>query len=545
LAVADERTVAVDKLFARWDKKNSPGCALAIIKNGKIIYKRGYGMANLEHNIPISPKSVFYIGSTSKQFTAMCIALLAKQGKLSLDDDIQKYIPELPDYGTPITIRHLIHHTSGFRDFLALLDIAGIPFDQFHEEDVLELIVRQRGLNFKPGDRHLYTNAGYFLMSIIVKRVSGKTLREFADENIFMPLGMKNSRFHDDYTEIIKNRASGYIDEGKGKYKNFISTYDLVGGGGLFTSIEDLFLWDQDFYHCKVGGRDLINQFQTPGIMNNGEKLDYAFALFIGSYKGLKTVSHTGSLKAYRAQMIRFPEQNFSVICLSNLSTFNPSRLCYKVVDIYLADHFTEEKTETGIRLVEKIKFINFSEKKLKEKVGAYFQPDTGEIRKLFIKDGKLIFRVYDQNYPLAALNETEFQVLESPVNVVIKFEKQGKEKPLLMHVYQEGANPATFQSFKLVKPTLKQLREYTGDYYSEELKTTLRLILKEEKLYFAHKNASQTPLRPILRDMFSVKISGIVVKNLIINLIRDEKGKIFAFNLNTQRVKNLQFTKK
>jgi CubicO group peptidase (beta-lactamase class C family) len=254
-AIADKKTDAVDKLFSQWDKKDSPGCALAVVKDGKIIYKQGYGLANLELNIPITPQSVFYIGSVSKQFVTMCIALLAKQKKLSLDDDIRKFVPELPDYGPPITVRHLIHHTSGLRDYLTLLGIAGIDYGTYHQDDVVELVARQRELNFAPGEEYLYSNSGYFLLAVIAERASGKSLREFAEENIFKPLGMKNSHFHDDYRMLIKKRASGYFPDGKGKYRNFISTFDCVGSGGLFTSVEDLFLWDQNFYHHKVGGK--------------------------------------------------------------------------------------------------------------------------------------------------------------------------------------------------------------------------------------------------------------------------------------------------
>jgi CubicO group peptidase (beta-lactamase class C family) len=397
-ALADKKKDEVDRLFSQWDKPDTPGCALAVIKDGKIIHERGYGSANLEYGIPIKPDSVFYVGSDSKQFVAMSIAMLAKEGKLSLDDDIRKFIPELPDYGTPITIRNLIHHTSGLRDYLTLLNIAGIDFGTFHEEDVLELIARQKELNFKPGEEYLYSNSGYFLLGIIVNRASGKTLRQFTEEKIFIPLGMKNSHFHDDYTQLIKNRAWGYFPAGKDGYKNFISTFDCVGSGGLYTTGEDLFLWDQNFYHCRVGGKELISLMETTGELNNGKKLDYAFGLVVGSYKGLKTVSHSGALGGFRACMIRFPEQSFSVICLSNLSTFNPTKLSLQVADIYLANILKEEQ-----KVAQKEKVINLPEEKLKEKwapaaeqleeyQGEYFSEELQVTFRLGLKEGKLYF---------------------------------------------------------------------------------------------------------------------------------------------------------
>ncbi len=537
-AIADKKTDAVDKLLSQWDKKDTPGCALAIVKDGKIIYKKGYGLANLEHSIPITPQSVFYIGSVSKQFVTMSIALLAKEGKLSLDDDIRKFVPELPDYGSPITVRHLIHHTSGLRDYLTLLGIAGIDYGTYHEDDVVELIARQKELNFDPGEEYLYSNSGYFLLAVIVERASGKSLREFAEENIFKPLGMKNSHFHDDYRMLIKNRASGYFPAGKGKFRNFISTFDCVGSGGLFTSVEDLFLWDQNFYHHKVGGKELIDLMHTKGKLNSGEELDYAFALGIGEYKGLKTVSHGGALGGYRSVLVRFPEQNFSVICLSNLSSFNPSRIAYQVADIYLADQFAEEKAKPEAKPAEKTKFIKLPRKKLQEKVGAYVDPKTGAYRRLGLRGNMLVLDRSGQRFTLAAVSETEFEVLKAPVEMVIKFEKQKKGKPMLMHVYREGEKSETYESFKQVKPTPEKLKEYAGDYYSDELQVTFRLALKEGKLHFVHKNAPESPLLPMLKDKFSLG-------GYRINFIRNEEEKLTGFTLYAGRVKNLRFDKK
>jgi CubicO group peptidase (beta-lactamase class C family) len=450
-AIADNKTDAVDKLLSQWDKRDTPGCALAVVKDGKIIYKKGYGMANLELSIPMTPQSVFYIGSVSKQFVSMSIALLAKEGKLSLDDNIRKYVPELPDYGTPITVRHLIHHTSGLRDYLTLLGIAGIDYGTYHEEEVVELIARQKELNFNPGEEYLYSNSGYFMLAVIVERASGKSLREYAEKNIFKPLGMKNSHFHDDYRMLIKNRASGYFPVEKGKFRNFISTFDCVGSGGLFTSVEDLYLWDQNFYHHKVGGKELIDLLHTKGKLNSGEELSYAFALGLGKYRGLKTVGHGGALGGYRSVLVRFPEQNFSIICLSNLSSFNPSRIGQRVADIYLADQFTEEKAKPETKPAKKAK---------------------------------------------------------------------------------------TSESSKLVKLTPEQLKEYLGDYYSDELQVTFRLAIKEGKLQFVHRNAPENPLRPTLKDKFAVR-------RYKINFIRDEEKKLAGFTLDAGRVKNLRFDKK
>jgi CubicO group peptidase (beta-lactamase class C family) len=468
----------------------------------------------------------------------MCIALLAKQGKLSLDDDIRQYVPELPDYGNTITIRHLIHHTSGLRDYLTLLGIAGLDYGAYHEEDVVELLARQKELNFKPAEEYLYSNSGYFLLAVIVERASSKSLREFAEEKIFKPLGMKNSHFHDDYRALIKNRASGYFPGEEGKYRNFISTFDCVGSGGLFTSVEDLFLWDQNFYHYKVGGKDLIDLMHTRGKLNSGQELDYAFALSIGRYKGLKTVSHGGALGGYRSAFVRFPEQNFSVICLSNLSSFNPSRLALQVADIYLEDQFTEDKAKPEAKPADRVEFITLPKKMLQEKAGAYIAPKYGALIRLGLKGKTLILEASGQRFALAAVSEAEFEVLKAPVDIRIKFEKQKRGKPILMHVYQEGQESETYESFEPVNPTPGQLKEYTGDYDSDELQVTFRLDLKEGKLHFIHKNAPESPLQPTLKDKFTVG-------GYRINFIRDEEKKLTGFTLDAGRVKNLRFDKK
>ena len=312
-----------------------------MIQDGEIIYKRGYGMANLEHGVPISSKTAFYIGSTSKQFTAMSILLLAEQGKLSLDDDIRKHIPEMPEYDHRITIRHLIHHTSGIPDYFVLWERAGRDFaDSIPEQEVLDLLARQKTLNFTPGDRFMYSNSGYFLLSLTVKRVSGTSLREFAEENIFQPLGMRDTHFHDDRTMIVKNRADGHFPRADGGFGIFTTSFDLVGSGGLYTTVEDLFVWDRNFYQNKLGrgGQGLIDRMLTRGKLNNGEELEYAFGLMVNEHKGLKMVSHGGGFIGFSAELIRFPGREFSIAVLCNLSGIDAGQLARRVVNFYLAE---------------------------------------------------------------------------------------------------------------------------------------------------------------------------------------------------------------
>jgi CubicO group peptidase (beta-lactamase class C family) len=539
----DTLTDQVDKLFAAWDKPDSPGCALGIIKDGEFIYRRGYGMANLEHNIPISSQSIFRIGSTSKQFTAMCIALLEEQGQISVDDSIRKYLPEMPGYANDIKIRHLIHHTSGIRDYLTLWSIAGARDDDFFiDPEVVDLLARQKELNFKPGDEFLYSNSGYFLLSQIMKRVTGKSMRAYAEENIFKPLGMKNTHFHDDHTMIVKNRAAGYSPVKGGRFVIRMTTLDMIGDGGIFTCVDDLLLWDHNFYENKLGKGhpELIARILTPGTLNNGEKLDYAFGLGVSDYKGLKMVSHGGAFVGFRADMIRFPEQRLTVICLANLSRINPSQLARKVTDIYLAEQFKEDVTQK--EPPRKPDFIKLSEKELKEKTGAFRNPKTGTIWKIALKKGKLEVDTSRYRFFLSPLSKTEFLAVDAPVELAVEFLKPDESSPMLIRVRTGEGEPSPFEPVRLVSPTEEQLREYVGEYYSEELQVAYKLVLKDGKLFMIHENPYKdypdSPLQPTLSDEF--RVAG-----WQLNFFRGEKDEVSSYTVNAGRVKNIRFVKK
>jgi len=539
-AEKDSRSERVDKVFAQWDRPDSPGCELAVIKDGQIVYKRGYGMANLEHGIPMSPASIMDTGSVSKQFTAMAIALLAEQGKLSLDDDIRKYLSEIPQYEAPITIRHLIHHTSGIRDYLTLMSIAGMRDDDYYVDgEVINLLARQKELNFKPGSEFLYSNSGYFLLSQIVKRASGKTLREFADENIFKPLGMTRTRFYDDHNEIVKNRAASYVPRRGGGFQIAATALDMVGDGNVFTCVEDLFLWDQNFYRNKLGkgGAQLINQILTTGTLNKGDKIDYAFGLVVGKYRGLRIDEHGGAFVGYRAMTMRFPDQQFSVMMQCNLGTMNPSILARRVADIYLADQF---KTEVGSPQKSEAKFVELPEQALKLKSGAYRNQNNGAIWKLYVKDGKLFADIPNSSIRFGAVSETEFRSIGTPVEFTLRFDKQGQGSLLRM---QRGTDqPVALEAVQLVTPTPTQLADYVGAYQSDEVQAAYKVVLENGKLFLRHENEykdyPKNPLEPTIRDTF-------FVQGINLHFIRDSRSQVAAFTLNAGRVKNIRFARK
>jgi CubicO group peptidase (beta-lactamase class C family) len=376
----DRTAAAVDEVFADFTNAGSPGCAVGVYRNGRVIYSKGYGLANLEEDVAITPGSVFDIGSTSKQFTAASILLLEKQSKLSVSDDVRKYIPELPDYGQKITILHLLNHTSGLRDYLTLMDLAGINTDSVTtDEDALQIIARQQALNFPPGSEWLYSNTGFFL---------------FAAENIFGPLGMTHTRYRDDHTALIANRAMAYDPkEKKDGYTLNVSYFEQTGDGAVHTSVEDLLKWDENFYSAQVGGKDFLAEIQEQGKVNTGKVLDYAKGLFIADYRGLHTVSHGGAWGGYRAELLRFPDQHFSVACLCNRSDANPSKRAHQVADIYLGSMMkAKEENRAAERERETLekKEIPRTAEQLKAYAGDYWSGELGVIYRLAIADGKL-----------------------------------------------------------------------------------------------------------------------------------------------------------
>jgi CubicO group peptidase (beta-lactamase class C family) len=395
--VQEKAQKAADEIFSDLTKAGSPGCALAVARDGKILYEKGYGLANIEENVEITPQTVFDIGSTSKQFTAASILLLEKQGKLSIHDDIRKYLPEIPNYGHTITILHLLNHTSGLRDYLALFELAGVNIDSVtNDDDALAIIARQKALNFEPGSEWLYSNSGYFLLSVIVQRVSGKTLRDFAAENIFQPLDMKQTRYRNEHTELISNRAMAYdAKKSNDGYTLNVSYFEQTGDGAVHTSVEDLLKWDENFYSAKVGGRAFLEEMQETGKLNDGKPLDYAKGLMVGKYRGLRFVAHGGSWGGYRAQLARFPDLHFSVACLCNVGNAGPDRRAFKVAEIYLANAIKEPKPEPkpNGETPEKKPTVALTGEKLKEYAGNFHSHELLASYTLSVEDGKLVLQ--------------------------------------------------------------------------------------------------------------------------------------------------------
>lgn len=524
-------TKEIDKLFSEWDKPGSPGFSLAIVSHGRIVYKQGYGMASLEHGVRISTKSVFDIGSTSKQFVAFCLAILEKKRKLSLEDSVQKYIPELRKYKYPVTIRHLIHHTGGVRDYLTLMELAGMRFEnEYPDEEIIGLIARQKELNFKPGEEFLYSNSGYLLLGEIVKRVSGKSLRDFADKNIFSPLGMRNTHFHDDFTEIIKNKAMGYSTAG-GMFKVDSSLFDVVGDGGVNTTVEDLFLWDQNFYRNRLagGGQGLIKTIMTPGTLNSGRVLNYAYGLFVNDYRGVKMVSHGGAWVGYRSELIRLPQKSLSVICLSNLAQTAPTRLAKQVVDICLNKDLTGLATSPEHGVKHK---VGMPAGEMKNKTGFYYNNESESFLEISIKSKKMFLKDDESTYPLAPVGPCCYAVPSGSRE--IRFVKSSA-KTLHIAMKKQNVRSGIYQKISPQTIPADKLRALSGEYYCDELGVAYKVTMAEGGLCLVRNSGKKERLRSVCGSLFAGE-------QISVKFIPGTDRIMDCFYLNAGRVTNLCF---
>lgn len=525
----------VDKIFAKWNKPDSPGCALAVLHNGGPVYERGYGMADLEHDAAITPATPFHVASVSKQFTAAAILVLAEQGKLSLDDDVRKYIPELPDFRATIKIHHLLHHTSGLRDQWDLLQLAGWRYslDLITDADVMSLVSRQKDLNFPPGSEYAYSNTGFTLLGQIVKRVSGLSLREFATKNIFEPLGMKNTHFRDDHAEIIKGEALGYVPTKDGMFRLSVTNFDTVGATSLYTTVEDLAKWDENFYSPKIGGSDFTLLMTRTEKLTSGKDNDYALGLVTGNYRGLPTVGHSGSDAGYRSNIIRFPQQHFSVVSLCNTPA-NPAVLNRAVADLYLTADFKEAaQVIPNERDSERL-----SPDKIAGKDGFYLHRDSGVVMKIDSESGTLQVVEDDDKRPLLADGKGHF-VLPNSTSTAHFEPAQGDAQRLVIEPLNGPRE--TWERLPEFALASGEEREYAGSYFSDELDVLYRVEDIAGKLVLKRNKYPNQVLTPVIRDLFTCRLSFSMGA---IEFTRDSSARVSGMSLTTGRIRHLKFTR-
>jgi CubicO group peptidase (beta-lactamase class C family) len=520
----------IDAVFAEVDRTNTPGCSLAITHGGKVIYSRGYGMASLEHGVANSPETVFYIASVSKQFTAATIVLLAEEGKVALDDSVRKYVPELPAYADAITLRHLIHHTSGLRDYLSLSGLTGrSDADTFPESEALKLIARQKALNFAPGEKYAYSNSGYFLLGLIAKRVTGKSLREAADERIFAPLGMTSTRFRDDRAVAIKHRADGHFQKEDGTWGVLRTSFDLVGSGGLTTSVVDLAKWEANFYENRLGKRGpaFLEEMLTPGRLANGNAMTYAFGLERVKLFGRDAVEHDGGSFGYAADFLRFPAERLGVICLCN-GTVDALGFARKVAELHLPA--AETKTADAPQPAAPQSAANVPAAELQKLTGLYWNEDADFYRRVELADGALVYR-------RSATNQTRLIPL-SPTTVAMDLPAPRPELTFAgdTMTFRAGDDVTVFRRVTPFTPKVDELRQIAGRYRSEELGRDVELTLDDKGALTLMLGEEAIALAPAAVDVLTG--GGMVLR------LERTRGKVSGFTLSTPRVRNVRFVR-
>jgi CubicO group peptidase (beta-lactamase class C family) len=536
----------VDKLFDELIEPGAPGCAVGIYKNNSILYSQGYGLANIENNVPITPKSVFDIGSTSKQFTAASIVKLEQMKKLTLDDDIRLYLPEIPPYGKKITIRNLLNHTSGLRDYIGLMLMAGFDIDDVTtDDDAMSLIVRQKNLNFTPGSEHSYSNTGFFLASIIVERVSGQSLKDFARQHIFTPLKMTSTGYINSHTSLVKNRAAAYGKNEVGDYVRDVSYWEQNGDGAVFTTVEDLLLWDSIFYSKEATHSKLKNSLYEKGQLDNGEELNYALGLAHSKHKGLELIEHSGSWGGYRAQMVRIPAHNFTVSTLCNRADIHPTHMATKVFELYLAQYLVEVASAKPENKMEEESTI-FHPSELADSV---YQGHSGKYE-ILDYPGEFIELVFDDKvFSLVSNFEPKTNLVGASESIFIndkgeaRIEFQNDKKGKLEQVVMYGSISRRAYPLKKIVPYFAEKSEIeliVGEYFSEELNLSYRVQYVENQLKAFNRRGKTMTLDFLDKDRFLTEHRFLP----LLEIHRDSNGSFRNFSISLGHSKNIMFTR-
>ncbi len=524
-------------LFAPFDRSDSPGAAVLVMKDGKAIFERGYGMADLDHGIPITPATVFNAGSNSKQFTAFAVLLLADEGKLSLDADIRTYLPWMPDFGEKITVRNLLLHTSGLRDILDLFQLSGRSLDEtVTAEELLRIVRRQRELNFSPGSRYMYCNTGYLLLSEIVAKASGMPFADFMRRRIFEPLGMTSTRFLDDTDAVVKNRADAYYQAlGQGGYVKYMWNVDLEGAGNLYTTAEDLAKWIDNFDDPRVGDRAILKQMQTPGVPLTPALPDfadsYAFGLLVGTFKGLNVVFHNGWYGGYRSAVYRFPQKRLAVAVLGNLLSFDPDHYARRVADIYLG---FASPAAAPAPPAEKRAAISVDPALYGEYAGWYRRP-SGNFIVLAVENKRLTARI-DGLDGIELFPEAADRFFAKAASIEIEFSRDTGGKVAMLYLTRDG-ELSTAQKVDEQRLTGEQGEEYAGDYRSDELGVIYTLSVDDGRLRASNIWLSGIPWEQDGQDRF-------IVGRYTLDFVRDEAGGVTSFLISCDRSKNIKFSK-
>lgn len=526
----DELERKVDALIAKSVDDQSPGSAILVVKDGKVLLNKGYGLADLPHRVSIDSNTVFDLASVSKQFAGFAIAALVEDGKISLSDDIRKYIPELPDLGHQITVDHLVHHSSGIRDWTNTLVLAGWSFDDVISFDqILRMAYRQQALNFEPGDEYNYSNTGYNLLAELVQRVSGLSFREWTDQHIFQPLGMANTRFLDDHTEIIPDRANGYYRDRYGIFHASTNNLMALGSSSLFSTTTDLAKWVTNLDQPKPEHKAIVERMQQTTDLNDGEANNYAFGLSVGTFNDARSLSHSGSWASFRTYLMVLPEEHLSVVVLNNYAS-NPAVTARAIASWYVPE------PETGdVKFPAKREAITVPNKILDAYTGTY-RLGPGWYVTLTRKEGQLWTQATgEDSYPMTPLAKDEFRIDGYGGRTMQFFSNPRGE---VTHMTYSGMECPKLE--QITVPTSKELEQFTGRYLSHELLTEYEVVLVEGSLKMRHHRHGDLDLNHAWKDDFagSSWFLGSV------EFYRDRDGTVKGFRVTSGRARNQEFQK-
>lgn len=527
----------IDSLFIDWNKPNHPGGSIGVMKNDKIVFSRSYGLASLEYLAPNSTETIFNIASVSKQFTAMGIVLLHIQGKLSIDDDIRKYLPELPDFGEKITIRQMLHHTSGLRSLHAMLGLAGWRADDSRtNEDLYRFMNMQRDLNFKPGSEFMYCNTGYMLMVKIIEKVTAEKFPTWIKKNIFEPLGMNHTYVEDKYNRVVTNNATSYNKSIDGNYLRAVEYWGYVGSGNIHSTTNDLLKWLSNFYAPQTNWEEAFKLMKTLDKLNDGSDNNYAFGLFIDKHLGNDLIQHSGAIGGFRTYAGTYPDEKLSIVVLTNFSASSSGSKANQIHEILLTK-LDADNSET-VKKNDSLKQIYLSNDELKKYESSYLNDKDSYARKIYLRNDTLrYFRSSTSESPIVPIGNDEFQMLTTDADLKIKFTINGKLKSMIVTV--NNGEPSIFQGFESRTLTTKDLLSYTGEFYSQELETTYNMYLENDTLFCHHARHGEFKMKVLKNDVLESEWPMTITKYK-----RNKKGEVTGIYVSNGRVRNLWFEK-
>ncbi len=531
----------VDQLMGIYSGEDTPGAVAAIVRDGEVVFARAYGMANLTYGIPMSVDTRNNIGSTSKQFAAFAILLLAERGELSLDDDIRDYIEELPDLGETVTIRNMLTHTTGYREFLNSLAMAGRRLDEgdyIDREEIIQLVQRQPELQNSPGSEFNYNNTSFALLTVVVERITDQPFPEWMAENVFGPLGMDDTAVRPHRLFIIPNSSMGYGPEDDGGFREVLDLCGAMGAGGIYTTVDDLALWMGNLQTGAYGGSQIVEQMTTRFILADGDTTAYGLGLFVDEYRGLKRIHHGGADAAHRSHFAFYPELGVGVIVHSNLSSFDGS-IPTDVTEAFLAEHLAPEEEEEA---VEAVAFDprSFDPESFDEFVGRYELEEMEGFILTFSRRGDSLFTqaTGQQELQIYPTSETTFDLRVVEASVTFHRDDEGEVTSITLH--QNGDHTANRIEEEAWAPDEEALAEFVGRYFSEELETFYTIAAEDSALVLQHRRLEDAPLTPGAEDTFT---AGFPIAR--VDFVRDEEGLITGFEADAGRTRDVWFEKR